>query len=235
MTAQPVTVGPTALIGELAQKMVDAHIHRVVVVVDESRPQGIVTSTDVLAAVARGPGSRAEEGKEAQKGRPSPALIAARRSVGKKLLEARRARASRSRTNVPDTGLGEIAHGWQTRQLRFTPSRGRRSITRSGRRRPSRPAYSALAGRRPASPQGRHEGVGGRRVRRRGGDLRRHPAVLGAGGPAGLTVAGAVASWRHPRPSLLAHPRKVDLIRIALRAQHAAWILSLEPASGDRN
>ncbi len=53
MTAQPVTVGPTALIGELAQKMVDAHIHRVVVVVDESRPQGIVTSTDVLAAVAR--------------------------------------------------------------------------------------------------------------------------------------------------------------------------------------
>lgn len=79
MTAQPVTVGPTALIGELAQKMVDAHIHRVVVVVDESRPQGIVTSTDVLAAVARGPGSRAEEGKEAQKGRPSPALIAARR------------------------------------------------------------------------------------------------------------------------------------------------------------
>ncbi len=53
MTAQPVTVGPTALIGELAQKMVDAHIHRVLVVVDESRPQGIVTSTDVLAAVAR--------------------------------------------------------------------------------------------------------------------------------------------------------------------------------------
>ena len=53
MTAQPVTVAPTAPIGELAQKMVDAHIHRILVVVDESRPQGIVASTDILAAVAR--------------------------------------------------------------------------------------------------------------------------------------------------------------------------------------
>jgi len=53
MTAQPVTVAPTAPIGELAQKMVDAHIHRVLVVVDENRPQGIVTSTDILGAVAR--------------------------------------------------------------------------------------------------------------------------------------------------------------------------------------
>ena len=53
MTAQPVTVAPTAPIGELAQKMVDAHIHRVLVVVDEGRPQGIVSSTDILAAVAR--------------------------------------------------------------------------------------------------------------------------------------------------------------------------------------
>jgi CBS domain-containing protein len=51
MTVQPVTLAPTAPIGELAQKMVDAHIHRVLVV-DESRPQGIVTSTDILAAVA---------------------------------------------------------------------------------------------------------------------------------------------------------------------------------------
>jgi tRNA nucleotidyltransferase (CCA-adding enzyme) len=53
MTAQLVAVAPTAPIGELAQKMVDAHIHRVLVVVDQSRPQGIVTSTDILAAVAR--------------------------------------------------------------------------------------------------------------------------------------------------------------------------------------
>jgi CBS domain-containing protein len=53
MTAQPVTVTPTARIGELAQKMVDAHIHRVLVVVDRNGPQGIVSSTDILAAVAR--------------------------------------------------------------------------------------------------------------------------------------------------------------------------------------
>ena len=53
MTVQPVTVLPTAPIGELAQKMVDAHIHRVLVVGDENRPCGIVTSTDILAAVAR--------------------------------------------------------------------------------------------------------------------------------------------------------------------------------------
>jgi CBS domain-containing protein len=53
MTAQPVTVAPTAPIGALAQMMVDAHIHRVLVVVDQNRPRGIVTSTDILAAVAR--------------------------------------------------------------------------------------------------------------------------------------------------------------------------------------
>ena len=53
MTAQPVMVAPTAPVGELAQKMVDAHIHRVLVVIDQSRPQGIVTSTDILAALAR--------------------------------------------------------------------------------------------------------------------------------------------------------------------------------------
>jgi CBS domain-containing protein len=53
MTSQPVMVAPTAPIGEVAQKMVDAHIHRVLVVTDENRPRGIVTSTDVLAAVAR--------------------------------------------------------------------------------------------------------------------------------------------------------------------------------------
>jgi len=53
MTVQPVTVLPTTSVGELAQKMVDAHIHRVLVVVEQDRPCGIVTSTDVVAAVAR--------------------------------------------------------------------------------------------------------------------------------------------------------------------------------------
>jgi len=53
MTARPVTVAATTPIGELAQKMVDAHIHRVLVVSEQHRPCGIVTSTDVLAAVAQ--------------------------------------------------------------------------------------------------------------------------------------------------------------------------------------
>ncbi len=53
MTAQPVTVAPQCSIGELAEKMVEAHIHRVLVVVDHDRPCGIVSSTDILAAVMR--------------------------------------------------------------------------------------------------------------------------------------------------------------------------------------
>jgi len=53
MTSQPVTVAPRTPIGELAQMMVDAHIHRILVVVDHDGPRGIVTSTDILAAVAR--------------------------------------------------------------------------------------------------------------------------------------------------------------------------------------
>jgi len=62
MTAQPVTVAPAAPVGELAQKMVDAHIHRVLVVVEGGRPCGIVTSTDVLAAVARAARKAPREG-----------------------------------------------------------------------------------------------------------------------------------------------------------------------------
>jgi CBS domain-containing protein len=54
MTKQPVTVAPETPIGELARIMVDAHIHRVLVVADHNRKScGIVASTDVLAAVAR--------------------------------------------------------------------------------------------------------------------------------------------------------------------------------------
>ena len=52
MTADPVTVTPATLVADLAQMMVDAHIHRVVVVDAENRPVGIVSSTDILAAVA---------------------------------------------------------------------------------------------------------------------------------------------------------------------------------------
>jgi CBS domain-containing protein len=53
MTPDPVTVIRTALIQELAQKMLDARIHRVIVVDKQQRPVGIVSSTDILAAVTR--------------------------------------------------------------------------------------------------------------------------------------------------------------------------------------
>jgi CBS domain-containing protein len=53
MTADPVTVPPGETIGVMARMMVDAHIHRLIVLDRASRPIGIVSSTDVLAAVAR--------------------------------------------------------------------------------------------------------------------------------------------------------------------------------------
>jgi CBS-domain-containing membrane protein len=53
MTARPVTVAPATPVGELAQKMADSHIHRVLVVEEQGRLCGIVTSSDVLAAVAK--------------------------------------------------------------------------------------------------------------------------------------------------------------------------------------
>ena len=52
MTANPVIVPPDMPIGELVQKMVDVHIHRVIVVDEDNKPLGIITSTDILAAVA---------------------------------------------------------------------------------------------------------------------------------------------------------------------------------------
>jgi predicted transcriptional regulator len=51
MTADPVTVPPTTPLGELARQMIDAHIHRVIVVDERQRPIGVVASTDILAAV----------------------------------------------------------------------------------------------------------------------------------------------------------------------------------------
>lgn len=53
MTADPVTVDPQVGIGKLAHMMLDAHIHRVIVVDHDHRPIGIVSATDILAAVAR--------------------------------------------------------------------------------------------------------------------------------------------------------------------------------------
>jgi CBS domain-containing protein len=53
MTADAVTAPLDTAITRLARMMIDAHIHRVVVVDEKRRPIGIVSSTDILAAVAR--------------------------------------------------------------------------------------------------------------------------------------------------------------------------------------
>jgi CBS domain-containing protein len=53
MTADPVTVVPGTPIYLVARRMLNAHVHRVIVVDEDGRPIGIVTSTDILAAVAR--------------------------------------------------------------------------------------------------------------------------------------------------------------------------------------
>jgi len=52
MTTDVVTVEPHTLATHLARMMIDAHIHRVVVTDALNRPIGIVSATDVLAAVA---------------------------------------------------------------------------------------------------------------------------------------------------------------------------------------
>jgi CBS-domain-containing membrane protein len=52
MSHDVVTARPTVPITKLARMMIDAHIHRIVVVDAECRPIGIVSSTDIIAAVA---------------------------------------------------------------------------------------------------------------------------------------------------------------------------------------
>jgi len=52
MSADVVTASPGTPITQLARNMIDAHIHRIIVVDEERRPVGIVSSTDILAAVA---------------------------------------------------------------------------------------------------------------------------------------------------------------------------------------
>jgi CBS domain-containing protein len=53
MTDDPVMVGPDTPVTKLARQMIDAHIHRIIVVDEERRPIGIVSGTDILARVAR--------------------------------------------------------------------------------------------------------------------------------------------------------------------------------------
>ena len=62
MTTSVVATGPETRVGELARWMRDAHIHRVVIVDDRRRPVGVVSSMDVLAAVARMDGLQTAEG-----------------------------------------------------------------------------------------------------------------------------------------------------------------------------
>lgn len=52
MTTDPVMVGPDTSITEVARAMLDAHIHRVVVVDEDRHPVGVLSTTDILAAVA---------------------------------------------------------------------------------------------------------------------------------------------------------------------------------------
>lgn len=52
MTADPAMAQPDTSITELARMMVDAHIHRLIIVDAQLRPLGIVSTTDIVAAVA---------------------------------------------------------------------------------------------------------------------------------------------------------------------------------------
>lgn len=58
MTPDPVTAQPTTSIRVLARMMIDAHIHRIIVVDEERRPIGVVSSTDVLATLAYAEGEQ---------------------------------------------------------------------------------------------------------------------------------------------------------------------------------
>jgi len=60
-----VVVPPITPIQELARMMLDAHIHRIIVADERGRPIGIISSTDILAAVAYTAGCRKEEPLEA--------------------------------------------------------------------------------------------------------------------------------------------------------------------------
>jgi predicted transcriptional regulator len=52
MTAEPVTVEPSASIREVARRMLDAGVQRVIVTDSAGGPVGVVSVTDLVAAVA---------------------------------------------------------------------------------------------------------------------------------------------------------------------------------------
>jgi CBS-domain-containing membrane protein len=73
MTRDPVTAPPGVKIGELARMMIDAHIHRVIVTDPAGKPIGLVSSTDLLAALARAHRELADQAE------PAPAAERKRR------------------------------------------------------------------------------------------------------------------------------------------------------------
>jgi CBS domain-containing protein len=79
MTTDVVTVSPETALPQLARIMVDARIHRIIVVDEQSTPTGIVTSMDILAAVAGVETSLKSKGPDALK---SPGCRTARVSGG---------------------------------------------------------------------------------------------------------------------------------------------------------
>jgi CBS domain-containing protein len=68
MTAEPVTVGPETPIGTLADVMLGSHIHRVIVTDAGLRPIGIVSSTDILSALAHRAGATRRRKQRAVQG-----------------------------------------------------------------------------------------------------------------------------------------------------------------------
>jgi predicted transcriptional regulator len=64
MTGDPVLVRSETGIADLARMMLDAHIHRLIVVDERQRPIGIISATDILAAVAQAGGGRLERVRE---------------------------------------------------------------------------------------------------------------------------------------------------------------------------
>jgi len=63
MTADPVMVTAITPVRDLARMMLDAHIHRVVVIDEQRRPVGVISSTDLLAAVAYAANEKESDGR----------------------------------------------------------------------------------------------------------------------------------------------------------------------------
>jgi CBS domain-containing protein len=61
MTTDFVYTGPDTKVTTLAQMMIDAHIHRIVIIDEDHRLVGIVSATDVMAVVARDACREAED------------------------------------------------------------------------------------------------------------------------------------------------------------------------------